>query len=493
MIWRSRGGSARACSRGAPWASTRWRPSSGRSEPRTSSTSASTSTGVTDGASSGHDPDRRQDRVHEAVEPLDLLERRAVPVRARLAPLDVARLAPGELRLLGQQVGVGAHDGEGRPQLVGDERDELAAGLVDGLERLDPGLRLRLLAALLDDPGQQVGDGAQLGDVRRAEHARPLGLDVEHADRLVVPRQRHAQHRRDEALLVEAADPQEARVGLDVRDHQRLAMRGDPARDPLPERDARPADLEPVEAVGRGQRQVRSVTVEQVQRGDIGMEGVARPVDDRLEQLVPGARGRRQAGDIVDESQLIELVGRGQLVGAVPRRTVRVGVAGRAGSARRGGRAIAAHGRSIGCHGRHDTRVGKVAAAKGCGRVLARLRKRPARAAPMKGASRPAPDPGRANRSRAHVARSRPASARPAPATPWRSRSGCSARSSARSSRSRPARACSSSSSGSGARRSPCAAATIRRCAAASRPSSTGWTWAPSRRSSRRSPCTSSS
>ena len=138
-----------------------------------------------------------------------------------------------------------------------------------------------------------------------------FGLDVEHADGLVVPGERHAEHGRHEAALVEAADPQEARIGLDVGDHQRLAMGRHGAGHAFAERDPRPADLEAVEAVGRGQRQVRSVPVEQVERGDIGMEGVARPVDDRLEQLVPGARGRGQARDIVDELQLIELVGRG--------------------------------------------------------------------------------------------------------------------------------------------------------------------------------------
>ena len=49
---------------------------------------------------------------------------------------------------------------------MGHESDEFAAGLVDRLERLDAGLRLGLLAALLDDAGQQVGDAAQLVDVR---------------------------------------------------------------------------------------------------------------------------------------------------------------------------------------------------------------------------------------------------------------------------------------------------------------------------------------
>ena len=66
-------------------------------------------------------------------------------------------------------------------------------------------------------PGEQVGDRAELRDVVVAEGPRLLGLDVEDPDGLVVPGQRHGQHRRHEAALVDAADPQEARVGADVR------------------------------------------------------------------------------------------------------------------------------------------------------------------------------------------------------------------------------------------------------------------------------------
>ena len=100
---------------------------------------------------------------------------------------------------------------------------------------------------------------------------------------------------------------------------------GDAAGDALAERDPRPADLEAVEAVRRGQRQVRSVAVEQVERGDVGVERVAGPVDDRLEQLVPRPRGRRQARDLVEEPQLLELVGgaRGAQLVARPRSRAR--------------------------------------------------------------------------------------------------------------------------------------------------------------------------
>ena len=243
---------------------------------------------------------------------------------------------------------------------MGDEGDQLVPCLVDGLERLDPGLGLALLAALLDDPREEVGDRAELGHVRSAEHAWPLGLDVEHADRLVVPRQRHAQHRADEASLVDAADPQEARVGLDVRDDQRLLAGRDGARDPFAERDAGASDLEAIEPVGRGERQVRSIPVEQIERGHIGMEGVAGAVDDRLEQLVPRAGRGRETRDVMDESKLVELIR--------PRR--------------RNGRWVDGLARSTTGHVYHRTRVGTVPRPQGCESVAPWLRYVPLRWAP---------------------------------------------------------------------------------------------------------------
>ena len=213
-----------------------------------------------------------------------------------------------------------------------------------------------------------------------AEHARLLGLDVEHADDLVVPGQRHAEHRGDEPALVDAADPQEARVGLDVGDDQRAVAGGDVAGDALAERHPRPADLEAVEAVGRGQRQVRSIAVEQVERGDIGMERVARPVDDRLQQLVPRPRRRRQAGDVVQEAQLVRPLRWPDLGGS----RERVGW----------GRSARDAGLRLRRDGRHRTRVGKVAVAKGCGAVPARLRS--CAADPPVSTPRPARSPERA-------------------------------------------------------------------------------------------------
>ena len=135
-----------------------------------------------------------------------------------------------------------------------------------------------------------------------------LGLDVEDADDLVVPGQRHAQHRGDEPALVDSADPEEARVGSDVGDDEGLAARGDAARHAFSEWHPRATDLEAIEAVRRSERQVGSIPIQQVQRGDVGVEGIAGPVDDRFEELVPGPRSGREARDLMQEPELLKLV-----------------------------------------------------------------------------------------------------------------------------------------------------------------------------------------
>ena len=83
---------------------------------------------------------------------------------------------------------------------------------------------------------------------------------------------------------------------------------GDAARDALAERNPGPADLVAIEAVRRGEGQVGSVPIEQVERGDVGVERIAGPVDDRLEELVPRPRRRREAGDLMQEPELLELI-----------------------------------------------------------------------------------------------------------------------------------------------------------------------------------------
>ena len=181
------------------------------------------------------------------------------------------------------------------------------------------------------------------------------------------------------------------------------------------------------------------------------MERVAGPVDDRLEQLVPRPRGRREARDLVQEPELLELLG-----------AARGGAGARSAAGARGG----TRPRSS---WHHDTSVREGCRPEGCGTVAARARNGRARWPRVSRArARRRPPARRA----AVAAEPRRRSARPAPAIRSRSRSGCSARCSARSSPSRPAPSCSTSSSGSGGRRSPSAATTTRSSGPARRRSS---------------------
>jgi len=191
---------------------------------------------------------------------------------------------------------------------VGHERDQLRTSLVDGLQLRSAGLGLALDAALLDDPREQVGDRSQVGHVRWRELATVVRLHVEDADDLVVPHERHGQHRDDEPALVDAAHPQESIVVADVRDHDRLARGGHAPGHATAEGHLGAPDLEAIEAVGRRKGQVLLVAIEEVERGDAGVEGIARLVDDGLEQLLPRPGGRRHAGDAMQEPQLVELL-----------------------------------------------------------------------------------------------------------------------------------------------------------------------------------------
>jgi hypothetical protein len=86
------------------------------------------------------------------------------------------------------------------------------------------------------------------------------------------------------------------------------------------------------------------------------MQGVPRPVDDGLQQLIPCSGRGREARDVVDEAELVELVG----------------ARGRTGRRLGFGALISTS------HVHHHTRVGTGPVGKGCGRVAAWLRYVPA-------------------------------------------------------------------------------------------------------------------
>ena len=100
------------------------------------------------------------------------------------------------------------------------------------------------------------------------------------------------------------------------------------------------------------------------------MEGVPRPVDDRLQQLVPCARRRRKTGDVVDEPELVELIALGTRLDDVVR-------------APGGTSTSVLHAGSLRRHAHHLTRVGTAQPEEGCDAVAARLRYRPSTLGPM--------------------------------------------------------------------------------------------------------------
>ena len=273
-----------------------------------SSRSAPTSIGTHLDRAFGAGPNRGQDRVDQAVQTVDLAEGALVPLLAQCPTLRIAARPAVQWWVVGEQVGVGAHDRQGRAQLVGHHRNQLGSSLVEALQGDHLGLGIALEAALLDDPGQEVGDRAELGCILGVEVAMGLGLDIEHAHDLGMPGQGNGQHRCDIAALVNAAHPQEALVLPDVGHDHGLLAGGHPPGHALPERHPRTANLVTVEPVRCGQGQMAAVAIEQVQRADVGVERVASLVHDRLEQLVPGPGRRGQTGNAMQEAQLPELL-----------------------------------------------------------------------------------------------------------------------------------------------------------------------------------------
>ena len=189
-----------------------------------------------------------------------------------------------------------------------DDRHELGARLVDGTQLLQLGLGLRVQAALLDHPREQAGQRFEEADVGGAEVTVLDRLHVEHAHHLLLPDEWHRAHG-GETRLVDATDPGEAVVGMDVgTDDGRQCLRRQ-AGDALAHLQARHAHRVLVQAVGGSERQPAAVAVDEVERTDVRPRGRPGTIDDGAHEVVPRPRCGRQVGDVGEEGDLVDAGG----------------------------------------------------------------------------------------------------------------------------------------------------------------------------------------
>ena len=187
-----------------------------------------------------------------------------------------------------------------------------------------------------------------------------------------MPGERDGQHRRDEPPLVQAAHPEEARVLGDVIDDDRLAACRRAPGDALAERNGRAADVVPVHAVGRGERQRHPVAVHEIQGRHLGAKRDPGPVHDGLEELLPGLGGGREPEQLVKEPQLGDGVVGGRRIRQMGLGEVRglgVGAGRSVGGARlRAGITVIPEL----CHVHHPRSLGAAVTELGCGPVPGR-------------------------------------------------------------------------------------------------------------------------
>jgi hypothetical protein len=93
---------------------------------------------------------------------------------------------------------------------------------------------------------------------------------------------------------------------VDVDAGRWLARLGHDPGDPHAQWQARHADLLGVQAVRRRERDTRPITVEQVERADLGLRGGRGTVDDGAHQLVPGPSRADQPRHFGQEFELLQ-------------------------------------------------------------------------------------------------------------------------------------------------------------------------------------------
>jgi hypothetical protein len=258
--------------------------------------------------------------VEDAVEPV----RDPHPLRV---DLDCVRLEAGEveqlldqlrepgallvdrllehLHLLGAQLvppavqrdGGSVHRGRGRAQLVRGDRDELVANGVELTELLVEERALDAEGTALRGPLHQL-------DVLGREAPRRQRPDVDDAEHAAAREQRHAEERLDPLL----AQDRVQHVGVvDVLDHDRRPLSGDAAGEAATHRDPHPALDLLLDPLRRARHELASRLVEHQERGRVGLEDVADPEEQLVEERIQRQVRERRIGD---EQELVQPLGR---------------------------------------------------------------------------------------------------------------------------------------------------------------------------------------
>ena len=233
----------------------------------------------------------------------------AQPVAARLEQVDAQRLGTEQAeRLLDRH----------REQLVDrlGARD-VPAELRELLELAQRAPRALVQARVLDRVGHEGRDVQQEGGVLRAEHARGLGVQRDHADHaLTLGDQRHGDERLV-LLLLELGEVLDARVGERLlRDEDRLPVLQHPAGDALARRHRDAAAEMRVALRGGAQHDSPPAVLAQEDVGRVRDDGVVDEPHDRAQHLLEIERRVDGVDDLVEDAELVLLrrtraVGRG--------------------------------------------------------------------------------------------------------------------------------------------------------------------------------------
>ena len=224
----------------------------------------------------------------------------AQPVAARLEQVDAQRLGAEQAeRLLDRH----------REQVVDrlGARD-VPAELRELLELAQRAPRALVQARVLDRVGHERGDVQQEGGVLRAEHARGLGVQRDHADHaLALGDQRH-RHERLVLLLLELGEVLDARVGERLlRDEDRLPVLQHPAGDALARRHRDAAAEMRVALRGGAQHDAPPAVLAQEDVGRVRDDGVVDEPHDRAQHLLEIERRVDGVDDLVEDAELVLL------------------------------------------------------------------------------------------------------------------------------------------------------------------------------------------